>query len=199
MASSDMSTFGSTADALAAIDDRQKAADQLRKANILAGVGAGAKALASIGGGLSSYNTALGRQAVYSMNAASLRATIPYIQEQASQKVNILQQETSQFIGAQRAALAANGIVVDQDTGLEAAVQAAGIGARDVVAALDAARNEVANVQNRAAAQEEEARQAVKQGKGDVLKGLFSAGESILAGANTISKNNQRYRTRTGG
>ena len=178
---------------------RDEAQRQLARQNLMTGLGAGFKALGSIASGVSSYRTSVARAAVYQSNAALLRASIPQVQKEYDQKVDIIRQETGQFIANQRAAMAANGIVVDQDTGLEAMVQTAGIGARQVVEALQAARQEVANIQNKANMQDFEARLAKRQGKGDAIRGVFGAAETILGAAQTISAANQRYKTATGG
>lgn len=172
---------------------RQEAQRQLTRMNTLTGLSAGAKALGSLATGVSSYRTAVQRAAVYSANAASIRATIPFVQEAAGQRVDILRQETGQFIADQRAALAANGVVVDQDTGLEAMVQAAGIGAREVVQSLQASRNEILDLRNRAANQEFEAKMAKRQGQADLIKGIGAAGETLLGAASTISANNKKF------
>jgi hypothetical protein len=116
------------------------------------------------------------------------------MQAQSAQRVDIIRQETGQFIASQRAALAANGIVVDQDTGLEAAVQAAGIGARQVVEALQASRSEIADIQNRANMQDFEAKMAKREGKGQLISGVLGAGQTILGAASTISANNKRFK-----
>lgn len=178
---------------------QEKASNQLWWANTLTGVSASAKALASIAEGVSTYNNAMSRSAIYSANAASLRATIPYVQQQTEQKVGILQQETGQFIASQRAAMASAGIVVDQDTGLEAMVQSAGIGAREVVLALQASRQEIANIQNRANQQDFEAAQAKREAKAATVKGIFGVGTTILGAAKEISDAASKYKIVTGG
>ncbi len=173
---------------------RQQAERDRVRSNLLTGLGAGVRALGAVGAGVSSYNTAVGRAAIYSTNAASLQASIPLAQEAGASRVAALQQETGQLIASQRAAMAANGVVVDQDTGLEVMIQTAGIGARQVVQELEASRAEVQNIRARIAQQEQEAKAARREGIGSAIGSLFSAGETLLGAASTISNTNKKYR-----
>jgi hypothetical protein len=73
-------------------------------------------------------------------------------------------------------------------------VQTAGLGARQVVEALQASRNEVEQTRVKVQQQEFEAKQAKKQGTAGLIGGLFKAGESILGAASTISSNAIKYK-----
>lgn len=193
MANSDMSTFGSTADALAAVSGRQSSS--LNRLNMLTGAAGAFSAVGSLVSGYSAYQTAVGRAAIYSTNANMLRAAVPQEQEVASQNVNAIQQDTARLIAGQRAALAANGIIVDQDTGLDALVQAAGAGARDVVVALNNSQTRIAKLRAEAAQAEMEAAASKRQGTAGLFEGIGKAGLSILSTASSISQNNTRYKT----
>ena len=168
--------------------------ERLDRANLLTGVTGALGAVGSLVTGYSAYKTALARAAVYSANAANIRATIPNVQRAGAMEVDALQQETGQLLAAQRAAMAANGIVVDMDTGLDAAVQAAGVGARDAVLAIQNTQNEILKLRNKANQEEFEAAMAKREGKGSVIAGLGKAGMSILGAATTIADRNQQFK-----
>jgi len=180
-----------------ALTDEQKKSDlaQVERANLFTAIGAGMSALGSIFEGVSVYKTAAGRASVYSANAASLRAAIPDYQQAADQGVDTVRQDTANLVSAQRAALAANGVVVDQDTALEALIQASSVGARDVVIALQNSRKEIADLQNRANMQDFEAKLAKREGKGGLLSAVGKAGKTVLGAYDTISSRNSKFVT----
>lgn len=193
MANGDMSTFGSVADALAAVGNRQKSS--LSRLNMLTGAAGAFSAASSVVSGYSAYQTAVGKAAIYSTNANLIRAAIPQEREVAAQNVNALQQDTAQLIANQRAALAANGIMVDQNTGLDALVQAAGAGARDVVIALNNSQTRIAKLQTEATQASMEAAASKRQGTASLLESMGKAGLSVLSTASSVSENNLRYKT----
>lgn len=172
---------------------------QRKRANMLTAVSGGLSAIGSLAEGVSSYKTAQARAAVYASNAVALASTIPFIREQGAQRATIIQQETADFVGRQRAAMAANGIVVGQDTALEAVVQSGGLGARQVVESLEATRNEIEQTRSKIRQQEAEAANAKREGKAGLVSGLFKTANTILGAASTIDQTNQRYRPVTGG
>lgn len=172
--------------------DPNEAQKQLDRANLLTGLTGAFGAVGSIVTGLGAYNNALARATVYKANAAVIRATIPLAQAAGNQQVDLIREDTAQLISAQRAALAANGIVVDQDTGLDAMVQAAGIGAKDVVTAIQNSRNEVIRLRNQAAQADYEAKLARREGRASILEGIGKAGMTILGAASTIADRNKK-------
>jgi hypothetical protein len=174
--------------------DPIEAQKKLDRANLLTGVTGALGVVGSLVTGYSAYKTALARAAVYSANAANIRATVPLVQRAGSLEVDALQQETGQLLSAQRAAMAANGIVVDMDTGLDAAVQAAGVGARDAVLALQNTQNEILKLRNQANQAEFEAAMAKREGKGSVIEAVGKAGMTILGTASTIADRNKQFK-----
>lgn len=173
--------------------DPKKAQEQLDRANLLTGLSGAFGAVGSLVTGLGAYNNALARATVYAANAAVIRASIPQTQAAANQQVDFIREDTAQLISAQRAALAANGVVVDQDTGLDAMVQAAGIGARDVMTAIQNSRNEVIKIRNQAAQADYEAKLSRREGRASIFEGIGKAGMTILGTASTIADNNKRF------
>lgn len=172
--------------------DPQVAQKQLDKANLLTGITGAFGAVGALVTGLGAYNNALSRATVYAANAAVIRATIPQAQAAGAQQVDFIREDTAQLISAQRAALAANGIVVDQDTGLDAMIQAAGVGAKDVMTAVQNSRNEILKLRNQANQAEYEAKLAKREGRASILEGVGKAGMTILGAASTIAYRNTR-------
>jgi hypothetical protein len=172
---------------------------QRQRANTLTTISGGFSALGSLAEGVSDFKSAQARAAVYAANAVSLASAIPFMREQGVQRASIIQQETADFIGRQRAAMAANGIVVDQDTALEAVVQSGGLGARQVVESLEATRNEIEQQRTKIREQEAKAANERREGLGGLVRNVFKAGNTILGAASTIRDTNERYRMTTGG
>lgn len=172
--------------------------EQLERANRMTLLGAGFSALGSIGAGVSARSTAFGRAAVYASNAASIRASLPFLKQAYGEEVSRSQEETAQLVSEQRAALAANGIVVDQDTALEAMLQTSSIGAREVVLLLQRSRQEVASRENEANQQDFQSSVAKREGKAALLKGLGGAAQTLLGAADTISQRTKKFRVEAG-
>lgn len=174
-------------------ETKAKAQEQLDRANRLAAMSAGVSVLGTLAQGVSSYRTASQRAAVYQMDAAAIRAAIPYERAEADATVQAIRQDTANLISQQRAALAANGIVVDQDSALEAMVGAAGQGAKDVVLALQASQQRVDQLRNTAAQKEFQAKVEKRAGTASVLGSVGGAGLTILKAVDAIRQNNKTY------
>lgn len=171
----------------------QVAQKELDRANLLTGLSGFFGATGAIVKGISGYQSALARATVYSANAAVIRAAIPQQQRAGDQQVDAIREDTAQLLANQRAALAANGVVVDQDTALDALIQAAGVGTRDVVISIHNSRQEIAKMQNQANQQEFEAQLSKREGKGSIISGLGDAATTILGAASTISNRNRNF------
>lgn len=165
-------------------------AAKLDKANALTILGAGAQATKSLISGVGDYQDALARSAVAAQNAISYRYAAELAAQRGKESVVDINLKTQQLLGAQRAALAANGVVVDTGTSVEVAAQAAGIGASDAMAALNKARQEAAAFLTRANASDAEAYNAKRSGRSSLVGALLGAGTSILGAASTISNRN---------
>lgn len=169
---------------------------QLKRANTLTAVGTGFTALGAIGEGISTQRSAALRAAVLQQNAAANRVAAEDARARGATTADEIRKTTRQRIAEQRAALAANGVVVDQDTALDLVTETAGIGAVDAITALNNAEQEAAQFLRQASIQEQEAKLERRSGLFGAISSVFGAGQTILTGASTIGARNRAFKVR---
>jgi hypothetical protein len=123
------------------------------------------------------------RSLVTLQNAQALRAEAVDITRAGQLETDELFRQTGQLIGRQRAALAANGIVVDEDTAVNLVAQSAGFGTLDALTALENAERRAAAAVRQANVAEAEAGLDRVTARNIRRGGATSAARSILGGA----------------
>lgn len=110
-----------------------------------------------------------------------------------AQEYQVSLEDTARTISSNRAALAANGIVVGQDTALDFLVQTAGVGATDAIMALNNAEQDAIRYLNEANTLRAEAAnkrtEGFMAGVGGAASEIATAGKSaatILAGGSNV-------------
>lgn len=160
--------------------------DEMTKVNLQTAFGAGLSAIGAYREYQAEAKAAQFRSLIAQQNEESFRlaaADALRLGEISFDEINI---RTAQRIGQQRAALAANGIVLDQDTALDLVTQTAGIGTLEALTALDNAEREAADLIRRAnvaAIEGQMERAAAKEFKS---AGRSAAFRNILTGFRTI-------------
>lgn len=162
--------------------------DALQKANFKTLFSAGLGALGQIAEGFAVKNAAAFQATMLRQEAALRRLQALDARRAGRELAQRIQRETARRIGSQKAALAANGIVVGRDTALDLIKETAGVGTLDALTALDNAERRAISILNRAALNEAEAN--IKRAKGrDVFLGrLGAAGRTLIVGADTVSR-----------
>lgn len=106
--------------------------------------------------GIAERSAANARAAVLRRDAENRSQVADVLRNQGRERAQQIQVETAQLIGQQRAALAANGIALNQGTAVDLVTESAGLGAVDALTAI--------------ANSEREARQLLSEAEGDRFK-----------------------------
>ncbi len=121
------------------------------------------------------------RSSVLRADAQNIRRTAKLARREGRQAAQQVQAETAQLIGRQRAALAANGFVLDEGTALDLVIETAGLGALDAVTAIANAERRAAQLINESRAAEFKAGLQEQSADQSLLGGISAVG-SILTG-----------------
>lgn len=167
--------------------------EKLESANRRTLLGAGVEALGQIGTGVAAYRSATLRSTILKQNAESKRVAAEDAIIRGRREAGEERVKTAQTIGAQRAALAANGIVVDEDTALDLITDTAGIGALDALTALKNAEKEAAKLIRAAELDIVEAKVEKGIGRAEAFGALGRAGRTILGATRTIEETRRRH------
>lgn len=169
--------------------------DQLRNMNIRTVLGATSEALGKIGGGVASYRSAALRATILRQNAESLDLAVEDRRASGEITADQVRQEAAQFVGAQRAALASNGIIVDEFSALDLVADTAGLGAMDAIAALNQAEEDAVSLTRDASLRRAEASVERSSGTASALAGVSGAIRTGFSAAETISKRLSDFNT----
>lgn len=167
--------------------------ETLEEANFKTILGVSTEVIGQLGEGIASYRSSALRAAILKQNAASKKIAAKDAIVRGRIEANEQRTITARIIGEQRAALAANGIVVDEDTALDLITDTAGIGALDALAALKNAEREAAKLIRAANLDIVEAKVERATGRALAFKALGTAGRTILGGVEEIEETRRRH------
>ena len=176
--------------------DKFDTKEMLDRANRKTQIGAGLKTIGSIAGTIASTKSAGVRSAIYRQNENTLRVAAEDTRIRGSQEYQELRKGTALLIGEQKAALAANGILVSGDSAIDLFGQTAGIGAMDALEALDNAEKKARGLLREAELEKTRSELEDSKGTQELLTGLAEAGSTILNSASTINKRNKKFKVK---
>lgn len=153
--------------------------------------------VAQIKNGLAEKRAAQARSNIMQRDAENRKQVANVLRQQGREQAQQIQIETAQLIGQQRAALAANGIVLDEGTAMDLVVETAGLGAVDAITAIANAEREAAQLINEADVEMMKARLVEQEGRNLFAGSFASAGQSLAATARTMQEIENQYRTPT--
>jgi hypothetical protein len=159
----------------------------------LTGLSAGVGAYGAIAQGQAARQEARYQSAVLKNNAISAEnaakdAEVRGRNEELKQRLR-----TKQLIGRQRAVLAANGVVVDQDSALDITADTAMLGELDALTIRDNARREAMLLRAQGSQFRSDADFARLRGRAANTSGLFTAGATLLGGAGSVASKWYQY------
>lgn len=150
-------------------------------------LGGGLEFAGQLGNGIDAQNQSAYKAAVLRNNALianeNARAALERGQIAAQEK----QVETQQTIGLQKATLAAHGIVVNQDTGLDLSIDAARLGKLDELTILRNAEREALAYKMQGINFTSEAKAAKSEGRSGMLAGLIGGAGTLINTASTVA------------
>lgn len=170
------------------MSDELETSAQLRNMNIRTALGATGEALGQLGGGIADYRSAALRATILQQNAGSLDLAAEDARAAGAVTAAQIRQEAAQFMGSQRAALAANGIIVDEFTALDLVADTAGIGAMDAIAALNQAEEDAVSLMRDASLRRAEAAVETRSGSASRLAGVTTALRTGFSAFETINR-----------
>ncbi len=150
-------------------------------------LGGALEAGGQIGAGFAAKGSAAYEAAVLQNNAyiANMNAQAAIERGRAAEQES--QVSTAQTIGTQRATLAAHGVVVDQDTGLDLQVDAARLGKIDQMTIRRNAEREALAYKMQGQNFNLQAKAAKQSGKNAMLAGLIGGAGSLIGTAGTVA------------
>lgn len=167
--------------------------DRLTLANSLELVRTGVNAVGSIWGGFASNESSQTRAGILRYNAATYRQSANEILEVGDFNAEQIRFQTREMIGRQRAALAANGIVLDQDTAADLISETAGVGAVDALIVIANAEREAIQTMRRAGMQDLEAGYESRIGEAQIRRGFGEAAIDAVEGLQRINQRNEDF------
>lgn len=167
--------------------------DRLTLANTLDLIGTGTQALGSIWGGFASNESSQVRAGILRYNAATYRQSATEILEVGRFNADQIREQARQLIGTQRTALAANGIMLDQDTALDLVSETAGVGAVDALVAIANAEREAIQTMRRGNLEDMEAGLESRIGEAQITRGFGNAVTQATTGLQRINQRNEDF------
>ena len=176
------------ADFTTAIKFLGTATDFLGSAKALTGGSAIFGAASEVQAGRAARREAEFKARILREDALNQKRIAPLLRKEGREAAAEIQKATAGLIGEQRAAMAANGIVLDQGTALDLVTQTSGQGAVDAITAIANSEREAAQLVRQANINLTKA-DLVEQAGENVQEGSYiSAGRSLLKGARDIGK-----------
>lgn len=175
-------------------DNLPKTQKGLDRINRLTAIGAAAGTLGELSLAFSATQSSALRASILQQNAAAQRLAAETEREAAAADANLIQSETSKRIASQRAALAANGIVVDQDSALDLVQETRGVGTLDALRALENGERRAQRMLRSASVNETDAQLESSLGTSRAITSVGRAFNVAARGFGQIDRRNQRFR-----
>lgn len=168
------------------IDSRNER--QLEKINARTVLGAGFEAFGQLQEGFAAADSTMLSATIFRQNKNALKIAAEDSIVRGQIEAQDIQTETAQLIGEQRAQLAANGIVLDQDTALDVVTQTRTIGATSALTALANAEREAAAFLR--ASEEQRVREELEENRAGAQRrgGFGNAVRTVLGATREVSQ-----------
>jgi hypothetical protein len=150
-------------------------------------LGGGIQALGQFLGGISAKNQAAFQAAVLRNNKLLADQAAEQALDKGRVQAQAKQVETAGVIGAQAATFAGRGIVVNQDSVLEMALDASRIGKLDEIQIINNAKLEAQALKLQGANFAMQAKAAKAAGRDALLAGILGAGGTLIGTAGTVA------------
>lgn len=167
--------------------------NNLSLTNTLDLISTGVQAVGSVWSGFAQNESSEVRSGLLRYNAATYRQSAADILQIGDFNAQQRMEEARQLIGTQRVALAANGIVLDQDTALDLVSETAGVGAVDALLEIANAERQAIEVMRRANIQDQEAGLEDAIGDAQINRGFGDASLRLVQGVQSINQRNEDF------
>lgn len=151
------------------------------------GVGIATQFLGGVSSSLGKGNALTAEAEIKQQNAQLLREAAIDAEQRGLNASDEIKRQTAQTIGSQEAALAANGIIIGQDSALDLVTETAGVGAVDAFTAIENARREARQLNLEAQIEETEARAKRRAASSTKTTGILGSAVTALGQASDLA------------